>query len=140
MGRRKDVHVVAALIWHKDTFLICQRPADKVRGLLWEFVGGKMEPGENKQQTLIRECAEELGVTVQPLDVYMQLKHVYPEMTIKLTLFNAIIVEGIPQKFEHNDLKWITVPQIDDYEFCPADEQVLARIKQEYADKHASIN
>lgn len=123
------------MIWHKDTFLICQRPEDKARALLWEFVGGKVEDGESKQQALVRECSEELGITVQPLDVYMQLKHVYPDITIRLTLFNTIILDGIPQKLEHNDIKWITVPQIDDYEFCPADEQILARLKQEYAAK-----
>ena len=135
MGRRKELSVVAALIWHKDTFLICQRPEDKAQALLWEFVGGKVEDGESKQQALVRECSEELGITVQPLDVYMQLKHVYPDITIRLTLFNTIILDGIPQKLEHNDIKWITVPQIDDYEFCPADEQILARLKQEYAAK-----
>ena len=55
--------VVAALIWNNDKFLICQRPAHKARGLLWEFVGGKVEPGETKEQALIRECQEELGLS-----------------------------------------------------------------------------
>ena len=64
--------VVAALIWDKDKFMICQRPAYKARGLLWEFVGGKVEPGETKQQALIRECREELAVTldVDEIDQY----------------------------------------------------------------------
>ena len=56
--------VVAALLWQGDRFLACQRPAHKARGLLWEFVGGKVEQGESKQEALIRECQEELGVTV----------------------------------------------------------------------------
>ena len=56
--------VVAALIWDQDKFMICQRPAHKARGLLWEFVGGKVEPGETKEQALIRECQEELAVTL----------------------------------------------------------------------------
>ena len=55
--------VVAALIWDQGKFMICQRPAHKARGLLWEFVGGKVEPGETKEQALIRECQEELAVT-----------------------------------------------------------------------------
>ena len=59
----KAVEVVAALIWRGDRFLACQRPAHKARGLLWEFVGGKVEPGETKEEALIRECREELGVT-----------------------------------------------------------------------------
>ena len=122
--------VVAALIWDENRFLACQRPAHKARGLLWEFVGGKVEPGETKQQALIRECQEELAVTVAVEDVFMEVDHVYPDLTVHLTLFNASIAEGIPQKIEHNDLRWITVEEIDQYEFCPADEEILRRLKE----------
>ena len=122
--------VVAALIWDENRFLACQRPAHKARGLLWEFVGGKVEPGETKEQALIRECQEELAVTVAVRDVFMEVDHVYPDLTVHLTLFNASIVEGIPQKIEHNDLRWITVEEIDQYEFCPADEEILRRLKE----------
>ena len=122
--------VVAALIWDDNRFLACQRPAHKARGLLWEFVGGKVEPGETKEQALIRECQEELAVTVAVRDVFMEVDHVYPDLTVHLTLFNASIVEGIPQKIEHNDLRWITVEEIDQYEFCPADEEILRRLKE----------
>ena len=99
------VEVVAALIWNKDKFLICQRPANKSRALLWEFVGGKVEKDETKGQALIRECKEELNITVKPKDVFMDVVHEYPDITVHLTLFNAEIVEGVPQKLEHNDIK-----------------------------------
>ena len=122
--------VVAALIWEDNRFLACQRPAHKARGLLWEFVGGKVEPGETREQALIRECQEELAVTVAVQDVFMEVVHVYPDLTVHLTLFNASIAEGIPQKLEHNDLRWITVEEIDQYEFCPADEEILRRLKE----------
>ena len=122
--------VAAALIWDENRFLACQRPAHKARGLLWEFVGGKVEPGETKEQALIRECQEELAVTVAVQDVFMEVDHVYPDLTVHLTLFNASIAEGIPQKIEHNDLRWITVEEIDQYEFCPADEEILRRLKE----------
>ena len=122
--------VVAALIWDENRFLACQRPAHKARGLLWEFVGGKVEPGETKEQALIRECQEELAITVAVQDVFMEVDHVYPDLTVHLTLFNASIAEGIPQKIEHNDLRWITVEEIDQYEFCPADEEILRRLKE----------
>ena len=122
--------VVAALIWDEKRFLACQRPAHKARGLLWEFVGGKVEPGETREQALIRECQEELAVTVAVQDVFMEVDHVYPDLTVHLTLFNASIAEGIPQKIEHNDLRWITVEEIDQYEFCPADEEILRRLKE----------
>ena len=122
--------VVAALIWDENRFLACQRPAHKARGLLWEFVGGKVEPGETKEQALIRECLEELAVTVEVRDAFMEVNHIYPDLTVHLTLFNASIVDGTPQKIEHNDLRWITVEEIDRYEFCPADIEILRRLKE----------
>ena len=117
--------VVAALIWKNNKFLICQRPANKARGLLWEFVGGKVEPGETKEQALIRECKEELNVLISVGDVFMEVIHEYPDITVHLTLFNATIAEGEPQKLEHNDIQWITPSEIANYEFCPADEEIL---------------
>ena len=122
--------VVAALVWEGEKFMICQRPVHKARGLLWEFVGGKVEKGETKEQALIRECREELAVTVSPRDVFMDVVHEYPDLTVHLTLFNASIAEGVPQKLEHNDIQWITVGEIENYEFCPADETILARLKE----------
>ena len=70
----KITEVVAALIWQGDKFMICQRPAYKARGLLWEFVGGKVEPGETKEQALIRECREELAVILSVGDVFMDIR------------------------------------------------------------------
>ena len=125
--------VVAALIWGQDKFMICQRPAHKARGLLWEFVGGKVEPEETKEQALIRECREELAVTLRVGDVFMDVVHEYPDLTVHLTLFNAEISEGTPQMLEHNDIRWITVDEIDRYAFCPADDEILKKLKNEGA-------
>ena len=124
------VEVVAALIWDGDRFMICQRPAHKARGLLWEFVGGKVEPGETKEEALIRECREELAVTVAPKDLFMDVVHEYPDLTVHLSLFNAVIAEGTPRLLEHNDIRWITVDEIDRYEFCPADVEILKEIRR----------
>jgi len=121
--------VVAALIWDKDKFMICQRSASKARGLLWEFVGGKVEPGESKVQALVRECREELAITVAPDDIFTEVDHVYPDITIHLTLFNCTIAEGVPQLLEHNDLRWITTDEISQYELCPADTEILQLIQ-----------
>lgn len=122
--------VVAALIWEKDKFMICQRPAHKARGLLWEFVGGKVEPGETKEQALIRECQEELAVTLSVGDVFMEVTHQYPDLAVHLTLFQAAIAAGTPQKLEHHDIRWITVDEIPQYDFCPADQEILKKIQQ----------
>lgn len=124
--------VVAALIWQGDRFMICRRPAHKARGLLWEFVGGKVEPGETKQQALIRECREELAVTVVIGDVFTDVVHNYPDITVHLTLFNAVVAEGVPQNIEHSDIRWITPDEIPNYEFCPADEEILNKIVEEH--------
>ena len=121
--------VVAALIWQGERFLICQRPAHKKRGLLWEFVGGKTEVGETREAALVRECMEELGVTVAVGDVFMEVDHVYPDLTVHLTLFNAKITEGEIQLLEHHDARWITVDEIEGFNFCPADEEILERLK-----------
>lgn len=125
------IEVVAALIWDKDKFMICQRPKNKARALLWEFVGGKVESGETKEQALIRECREELAVTLSVGDVFMDVIHEYPDIKIHLTLFHATIKEGVPQKLEHNAIQWITVSEIDNYDFCPADEEILEKLKKE---------
>lgn len=121
--------VVAALIWDKDKFMICQRPAHKARGLLWEFVGGKVEKGETGPQALVRECREELDVEISVGDIFMQTVHEYPDIKIRLTLYNAEIAAGIPKLIEHNDIKWIAPAQIDSYNFCPADEEILKKLK-----------
>lgn len=126
------VDVVAALIWDNNKFMICQRPAGKARGLLWEFVGGKVEPNETKEQALIRECQEELAITLSVGDVFMDVVHKYPDITVHLTLFHATIAEGVPQKLEHNDIRWITPEQIPNYAFCPADEEILKKIIEVY--------
>ena len=124
--------VVAALIWKNDKFMICQRPAHKARGLLWEFVGGKVEAGEAKEEALIRECKEELNILLSVGDVFMDVVHEYPDITVHLTLFNATIAEGEPQKLEHNYIRWITPSEIPNYEFCPADEEILKNIIKRY--------
>ena len=122
--------VVAALIWEGDRFLACQRPANKDRGLLWEFVGGKVEPGETKAQALIRECREELGITVSVGGVFMEVTHTYPDLTIHLTLFHAAIAAGTPRLLEHHALKWVTVREMDALPFCPADSVILEKLRR----------
>ena len=134
------VEVVAALIWDKEKFMICQRPANKARALLWEFVGGKVEPGESKEAALVRECQEELGIRLSVGDVFMEVEHKYPDVTVHLTLYNGSIAQGTPQLLEHNDLKWITVQEIGGYDFCPADEAILKKLAEGATDTLSNQN
>lgn len=122
--------VVAALIRNGDKFMICQRPAHKSNALLWEFVGGKLEKGETKEEALIRECIEELDVKIEVGDEFFDVVHQYPDILVHLTIFNAAISEGTPKLLEHNDIKWITPEEIPDYNFCPADDEILEKIMQ----------
>lgn len=123
--------VVAALIRQGNRFMICQRPSQKARGLLWEFVGGKVEPGETKPEALRRECREELDISISVGTVFAEVTHTYPDLTVHLTLFNASIVSGTPKLLEHHDLRFITPEEIPLYDFCPADETILALLKNE---------
>lgn len=121
--------VVAALIWDKDKFMICQRPSHKPRPLMWEFVGGKVKQGEAKENALVRECQEELGVTVEVGEKYWDAYHDYGDINVHLTLFNAKIISGEIQMYEHKDIRWIMPSEIPQYEFCPADKEFLVKLR-----------
>lgn len=125
--------VVAALIWKGDKFMICQRPAHKARGLLWEFVGGKVEAGESREEALIRECIEELDVRIKVGNLFMDVIHEYPDIHIHLLLYHATIPEGVPKRIEHKDIRWILPSEISEYAFCPADTEILEQIIKHYA-------
>lgn len=127
------VQVVAALIWKENRFMICQRPANKTRAFEWEFVGGKVEKGETLEQALIRECREEIGVEIAVDDVYTEVDHVYPDITIHLTLFNARLTGEEPKMLEHNDIRFILPAEIPQFEFCPADEEILKKIISDFS-------
>ena len=124
--------VAAALVWDNDKFMICRRPAHKSNALLWEFVGGKLEPGETKQEALIRECREELDITVEVGEEFFDVVHQYPDILVHLTLFNAKIAEGTPKLLEHCDIKWIHPSEIPNYDFCPADTEILEKLMETF--------
>ncbi len=125
----KITEVVAALVWRGEKFLICRRPENKARALLWEFPGGKVERGESKEEALVRECREELDLPVQPVRVFAEVTHTYPDLTVHLTLFSCT-ADGEPRMLEHAALAWITASEIPMYAFCPADTQILNLLQE----------
>ena len=139
------VAVAAALICQGGRFLIGQRPAHKARGLLWEFVGGKLEPGETGPEALSRECREELGVTVAVGPLYARMEKLNAlkfkslhytnalgtDLTVELLLYQAAIAAGTPQLLEHTALHWVAVDELEQYAFCPADAPILERLRAE---------
>ena len=130
--KREIVDVVAALVWDNDKFLIGQRPATKARPLLWEFVGGKVKPGETLEEALVRECLEELSINLKIGDEFMRVEHEYPDITVNLILLNATIISGELKLNEHNDIRWITPSEIPGFNFCPADEEILEKIAKRF--------
>ena len=125
------IEVCAALIWRKEDkkLLICQRPAHKSQGLLWEFPGGKREANETPEACLARECEEELGVTLQVHELLCEVTHAYQDFAVRIAFFDATVSAGTLQMREHNAIRWVSVAELDDYPFCPADRQVLEQIK-----------
>ncbi len=125
------VQVVGALFVKDGKFMICKRPQNKARGGLWEFVGGKVEADETLEDALKRECMEEMGIEISVGELFYELVHAYEDITINFTVFKAEITKGEPQKLEHEDIRWISPNEIDEYDFCPADVDILKKIKEE---------
>ncbi len=123
--------VVAALVREAGRVMICQRPPDKARANLWEFPGGKVDPGETHREALVRECREELAVELEVGDAYTQVTHQYPDLRVRLTLYNARILEGRPEKLEHADIRWVRPAELDQYAFCPADIEIIRMLKRD---------
>ena len=125
------MEVVAAILWQGERFLICQRSAGKARALQWEFAGGKVEPGETKQQALIREFREELGIAISVGTEFTELVYSYPDITIRLTVFHASIAQGTPKLLEHSDMCWVLPEEAGQFDFCPADRVILNKLQKE---------
>ena len=127
----KTIEVVAALIRDGEKFLICRRPPTKARGLMWEFVGGKVEAGETKKEALARECREELDIEISVYDEFCSVTHEYPDLAVHLTVFRASISHGEPRLIEHVDMKWIAPDEADMCDLCSADRVIIEKLKGE---------
>ncbi len=115
------IQVTAAIIEQNGKTLICQRPHNKSNPLLWEFPGGKLEKEETPEQCLIRECNEELGISLSIYEKFDETEYAYPGFTVRIAFFKAKILSGIPRCLEHNDIKWVLKDELSNYQFCPAD-------------------
>lgn len=135
---RKTVNVVAAMIEQNGRLLICRRPEGKALAGMWEFAGGKIEPGETPEQALVRECREELGITVAPQSLFAQVEFDYPAMHLSMQVYTAVITDGTPKRLEHMDIRWILPGELDGFTFCPADRGILDKITAEWGNESCS--
>ena len=131
MSSKNIVDVVGAIIKDGDRYLVGQRAANKSQGGLWEFMGGKIEPGETPEEALARECREELAIEIENEHIIDSVVHEYPEKTIRLTLISCSPKSGsIPKALEHQQIKWVARVEMDALEFAPADRELIRRLSQ----------
>ncbi len=121
----ETIDVVAALTVRDGRLLIAQRPPGKHLGGLWEFPGGKIEPGESPEQALIRELLEELDFTFEPSRLVHTVTHDYPDRSIRLRFFSGTVVAGEPRAMEQNNVAWVMPRGLHQYQFPPADAQLI---------------
>ena len=125
---RKIIEVVGAIIKDGDRYLVGQRAAHKAQGGLWEFMGGKIEPGETPEQALARECREELSLEIENEHIIDSVVHEYPEKTIRLTLIECMPKVGsLPRPNEHQDIRWVTREEMEVLDFAPADHDLIRK-------------
>ena len=125
----KSIEVSAALIFHHGKLLITQRHADAHLGGLWEFPGGKREPGETFEQCLVRELREELGIEVEVGELFDEISHTYTEKTVRLKFFVCRLISGKPQPVDCAAFKWVDKTELADYEFPDADARLLEKLR-----------
>ncbi len=128
MMEKKKIRVVAAMIEQDGKLLICRRPEGKALAGMWEFAGGKIEPGETPEQALIRECREELAVEICPQQLFDEVEYDYPEMHLSMLVYTASILSGVPRRLEHMEICWVAPEELGQFIFCPADREILDKI------------
>lgn len=127
----KHIHVSAAVIVDKDNkILIAKRPKDSDMELLWEFPGGKLEEGETPKKALIRELKEELNIDAECDELMHQETYQYPTKKVTLYFIKITKYSGKMEALEHEEIRWISVNEIDDYDFPPADDHFLEILKK----------
>jgi mutator protein MutT len=123
------IEVSAALIFHHGKLLITQRHVDAHLGGLWEFPGGKREPGETFEQCLARELREELGIEVEAGELFEEISHAYAEKTVRLKFFVCKLISGKPRPLDCAAFKWVGKAELADFEFPAADARLLEKLR-----------
>ena len=132
----KTLQVAAAVIEKEGSFLITKRLKRSHLGHCWEFPGGKLERGETLEECVIRECKEELNISVKPLHKIQELVHHYPEVSVHLHFFLCDHLSGEPQAIECADFSWVTPSDLTQYEFPEADRAIINQLQMSSFQPH----
>ncbi len=125
------VQVAVGIVVHAaGAVLITRRPDHVHQGGLWEFPGGKVESGESPESALRRELHEELGITVQAAEPWLQVRHAYPDQTVLLEVWRVTAYTGEPHGREGQPLIWASPAELETFAFPAADQPILAALQQ----------
>lgn len=130
---KKEINVVGAVVTNDGKILSARRSESMSLSGMWEFPGGKIEPGETPRAALVREMQEELLCTVEIGDQVASTRYEYDFGFVTLTTFYATLVEGEPQLTEHAEIRWIDAVDLDNVEWAPADVPAVETIMAAYA-------
>ena len=119
-----------ALIRRGDEFLISQRKKNDSFGSLWEFPGGKKDPGESFEECVAREVKEEVDIDVRVHEKFMEIRRPYHERMIWLNFFLCSHVAGEPRPLDCEKVEWVRLEDLKNYEFPPANDQVIQKLKE----------
>jgi len=125
---RRKIRVVGAMIEQEGRYLITQRPPRASLPLLWEFPGGRVEPGESDQEALARELTEEMGIAVEVGDRVIHVEHAYQSYDIDFCVYRCRHVGGTIQHHRVHDHRWVRPDELDQYDFPPADEKTIGKL------------
>jgi len=122
------IDVVAGIIWRDGRYLGVKRPEGKRHAGFWEFPGGKVESGEDRQRALIRELSEELGIRARAPKYWREKVHTYPEVTVRLSFFHIRDFVGVPSPLEGQGLSWLTPAEGLLLPFLEADRDIIKEL------------
>ena len=120
------IQVTAAIIQKNGKLLLCQRLKGKRCELLWEFPGGKINPGETPEKCIVRECYEELNIIIEAERLVREVDYAYSDIAVNIQFYFCKLIDGEPVCIEHNDIKWLTLDNISRLPLCPADYKMLS--------------
>ena len=136
----KQIEVVAAIIHRDGAYFATQRGYGEFEGM-WEFPGGKIEPGESREDALKREIQEELGVDIYIKELLCTTEYDYPTFHLTMHCYLCSVASGEIELREHKSAQWLTAETLDTVEWLPADREIIAMLRaMKNGDKYVTVH